>query len=87
MITLRWTINPRKFKDEVIENRSYIDHPSSSCQVKKMEQKRYQLYISILPSAIFKCDIALKVDLLKVPHEETQDIVGLNSVSDVWPRI
>ena len=52
-----------------------------------MEQKRYQLYISIQPCAIFKCDITLKVDLLQVPHEGTQDIVGMNSDSDVWPRI
>ena len=52
-----------------------------------MEQKKYQLYISIQPCAIFKCDITLKVDLLQVPHEGTQDIVGMNSDSDVWPRI
>ena len=53
-----------------------------------MEQKRYQLYISIQPSATFKCGgITLKVDVLQVPHEETQDIVGMNSDSDVWPRI
>ena len=79
-------INPRKLKDEVIEN---ISHRSSIIQLPGEENGAKEisaLYI-IQPCATFKCDITLKVDLLQVPHEETQDIVGMNSDSDVWPKI
>ena len=52
-----------------------------------MPEQKCQLYISIQPCAIFKCDITLKLDLLQVLREKTPDIVGMNSDSDVWPKI